>query len=106
MEIRKRLQTEGLKITNLNNGLGLAVETEIPSVVTKEDDQLNLGKKDILEKTTRPGFVFFIDEKRLQTPFDVLSLTDEIAKLHPETAKNLRLHLLAKASIGHKNALN
>ncbi|MFN4212672.1 MAG: hypothetical protein ACK4FL_01775, partial [Microgenomates group bacterium] len=95
-EIQQRLK-DSYEISNLGN-LGILVKAKVPTVVKTQDGRL--------EKGAAPVFVFFLNEKGLQTPLDVLALTDEIAKLHPETAKNLRLHLLAKALIAYQNALN
>ncbi len=82
-EIRRRLETQGNKINDLANGLGIVVETKLPTVVKTKDSRLERG--------VTPGFIFFLNQRRLQTPLDVLTLTDEIAKQHSETVQKFTL---------------
>ncbi len=76
----------------LTNGLGVKVATTISTVV-----------RDKKTGTVQPGqvygVVFFLNEEKLQTPTDALSLATEIAKLNPETAERLVGFLLVEARI-------
>jgi len=88
------------------------VKTKIPAIVkNKETRKIKLGKiqinlpfkRESIEKGEVEGVVFFLKEDALQTPADALALVAEIAKLHPETAKDLMSSLLIKARVVSHN---
>ncbi|GAB4219671.1 MAG: hypothetical protein Fur009_6910 [Candidatus Microgenomates bacterium] len=110
-EMRKRLQS-GYQIKEMPNGLGIIVEkAPIKAVVKGEPKNLlerlrqKLIKTKYFQEGNTGGYAFFLDESKFQSPLDVLTVVDEIAKLHPETAKRLYTRYLTAAVIGRHNAL-
>ena len=95
-ELQQRLKFLGIPFESLKTGLGIMVETKIPAIVKDEQNgEIKKGEVD--------GVVFFLKEEALQTPADALALVAEIAKLHPETAKDLMSSLLIKARVVSHN---
>jgi len=95
-ELQQRLESLGIPFEPLKTGLGIMVKTKIPAIV--KDEQNGEIKKGEVE-----GVVFFLKEDTLQTPADALALVAEIAKLHPETAKDLMSSLLIKTRVVSHN---
>ena len=95
-ELQQRLKFLGIPFESLKTGLGIMVETKIPAIVKDEQNgEIKKGEVD--------GVVFFLKEEALQTPADALALVAEIAKLHPETAKDLMSSLLIKTRVVSHN---
>jgi hypothetical protein len=94
--LQQQLKSLGIHSEPLKTGLGIMVETKIPAIV--KDEQNGEIKKEEVE-----GVVFFLKEDALQKPADALALVAEIAKLHPETTKDLMSSLLIKARVVSHN---
>ena len=87
----QKFRSLGIPFESLKTSLGIMVKTKIPAIVKDENEEIKKAEVD--------GVVFFLNEQSLQTPADALALADTIAKLHPETAKNLMSSLLTKTRI-------
>ena len=107
-KLQQRLISSNVFFELLSDNLGIMIKTKLPAIKkTKKNLSLNLGrikmgltfKKESIEKEWADGVVFFLNEKNLQTPTDALVLVDKIARLHPETAKNLIFSWLTQARI-------
>jgi hypothetical protein len=94
--LQQKLKSLGIPFESLKTGLGIMVKTKIPAIVKDE-------KNGEIKKGEVEGVVFFLKEDALQTPADALALVAEIAKLHPETAKDLMSSLLIKARVVSHN---
>ena len=110
--LQQQLESLGIPFEPLKTGLGIMVKTKIPAIVkNKETRKIKLGKiqinlpfkRESIEKGEVEGVVFFLKEDTLQTPADALALVAEIAKLHPETAKDLTSSLLIKTRVVSHN---
>jgi hypothetical protein len=95
-KLQQQLESLGIPFEPLKTGLGIMVKTKIPAIV--KDEQNGEIKKGEVETV-----VFFLKEDALQTPADALALVAEIAKLHPETAKDLMSSLLIKTRVVSHN---
>jgi hypothetical protein len=95
-ELQRRLKFLGIPFESLKTGLGIMVKTKIPAIV-KDEQNGEIKKREV------DGVVFFLKEDALQKPADALALVAEIAKLHPETAKDLMSSLLIKARVVSHN---
>ena len=94
--LQQQLKSLGIHFEPLKTGLEIMVKTKIPAIVSDEQNgEIKKGEVD--------GVVFFLTEDALQTPADALALVAEIAKLHPETAKDLMSSLLIKARVVSHN---
>jgi len=112
-KLQQQLKSLGIPFEPLKTGLGIMVKTKIPTIVKNEENrkiklldkiQINLPfKRESIEKGEVDGVVFFLKEDALQTPADALALVAEIAKLHPETAKDLMSSLLIKTRVVSHN---
>jgi len=94
--LQQRLESLGIHFEPLKTGLGVMVKTKIPAIV--KDEQNGEIKKGEVERV-----IFFLKEDALQKPADALALVVEIAKLHPETAKDLMSSSLIKARVVSHN---
>ena len=94
--LQQQLKSLGIHFEPLKTGLGIMVETKIPAIV-KDEQNGEIKKREV------DGVVFFLKEEALQTPADALALVAEIAKLHPETAKDLTSSLLIKTRVVSHN---
>jgi len=90
--LKETLTSSNITFTTLPGDLGVTVETKIPAII-KDENTEEIKQDEVV------GLVFFLNEKNLQTPADALALADQIAKLHPETAKNLMSSLLTQTRI-------
>ena len=95
-KLQQQLKSLGIPFEPLKTGLGIMIKTKIPAIV--KDEQNGEIKKGEVE-----AVVFFLKEDALQTPADALALVSEIAKLHPETAKDLMSSLLIKTRVVSHN---
>jgi len=95
-KLQQRLESLGIHFEPLKTGLGIMVKTKIPAIV--KDKQNGEIKKEEVE-----GVVFLLKKDALQTPADALALVAEIAKLHPETTKDLMSSLLIKTRVVSHN---
>ncbi len=82
-KLQDTLNTKGISFEQLVNGLGIKVNTKIPTFVK------NAKTAKGIDKNETEGTVFFLREQALKTPADALDLVVEIAKLNPHTFKDV-----------------
>ena len=98
-KLQDTLNTKGIPFERLVSGLGIKVDTKIPTFVKNAETA-----KGIDENETE-GTVLFLKEQALKTPADALYLVVEIAKLNPNTFEELMSSVLIRTRIVSHNIL-
>jgi len=98
-KLQDTLNTKRISFEPLVSGLGIKVDTKIPTFVKNAETA-----KGIDENETE-GTVFFLREQALKTPADALDLVVEIAKLNPHTFEELMSSVLIRTRIVSHNIL-
>jgi len=98
-KLQDTLNTKGISFEPLVSGLGIKVDTKIPTFVK------NAETAGGIDKNETEGTVFFLREQALKTPADALYLVVEIAKLNPNTFEELMSSVLIRTRIVSHNIL-
>jgi len=98
-KLQETLNTKGISFEPLVSGLGIKVDTKIPTFVK------NAKTAKGIDKNETEGTVFFLREQALKTPADALDLVVEIAKLNPNTFEELMSSVLIRTRIVSHNIL-
>ena len=98
-KLQDALNTKGIPFEPLVSGLGIKVDTKIPTFVK------NAETAGGIDKNETEGTVFFLREQALKTPADALYLVVEIAKLNPNTFEELMSSVLIRTRIVSHNIL-
>jgi hypothetical protein len=98
-KLQDTLNTKGISFEPLVSGLGIKVNTKIPTFVK------NAKTAGGIDKNETEGTVLFLKEQALKTPADALDLVVEIAKLNPNTFEELMSSVLIRTRIVSHNIL-
>ena len=101
-ELKTRISALNIEYTNLPNDMGFYIQTKIPAIVKDTGTKTTDSKK--FKKGHIDGYVFFLTQDKIKTPLDLLFFADSIAKLHPETAKNLITQMIGKITIARQQS--
>ena len=100
-KLQDTLNTKGISFEQLVSGLGIKVDTKIPTFVKNAKTAKGKG----IDENKTEGTVFFLKEQALKTPADALDLVVEIAKLNPNTFEELMSSVLIRTRIVSHNIL-
>ena len=98
-KLQDTLNTKRISFEPLVSGLGIKVDTKIPTFVK------NAETAGGIDKNETEGTVFFLREQALKTPADALYLVVEIAKLNPNTFEELMSSVLIRTRVVSHNIL-
>ena len=98
-KLQDTLNTKRISFEPLVSGLGIKVNTKIPTFVK------NAKTAGGIDKNETEGTVFFLKEQALKTPADALYLVVEIAKLNPHTFEELMSSVLIRTRVVSHNIL-
>ena len=98
-KLQDTLNTKRISFEPLVSGLGIKVDTKIPTFVK------NAETAGGIDKNETEGTVLFLKEQALKTPADALYLVVEIAKLNPHTFEELMSSVLIRTRVVSHNIL-